>query len=358
MSYQSSILEKVEKYKAFFADDRPGQILASISPYTFELDYSQFGIKEKAYSDWNIPEDIEALIDHKVKLHRCFLEYTKDLDNDYIPGINPALGAGLSSAFFSDADIILGKDTSWVHPVLQDYGDLDKLSISDDNRWVQVLVRMQKRIMELNDGDYAPSAYGFYGPSDLANAIRGNDLFYDYYDYPDELNQLMDKCADATIWLRRRLRSITGDIAGGSITADMWFPGDVLYLSEDASDLCSAELYRQFNSKHTQKIIDHIGGAYIHHHAKGAHIHSEVSKLKNLKALELSWDPNCPRPIDNLRQTYEWNNGIPLQTRCTAQDVYAHIDELMEGRIILMLNVTSLEEGKEVMKFIRKHSKI
>ena len=126
MAYNRSILTKTERYRRFFADDSPGQILASISPYTFKLDQ------------------------------------TKDLDQDFIP--------------------------------------------------------------------------------------------------------------------------------------DMWLPGEGLYMSEDASDLCSAEIYQ------------------VHH-------------------------------------------GLPLQTRCTAQDVYDHIDELLQCRIILMVNVDSLDEAHRVMDFIRSKTR-
>lgn len=358
MSYKQSIIDKVEKYKAFFNDDRPGQILASISPYTFNIDYSQWGIKGKWLNEWDFDSEADDFIDYCVRQLRCFMEYTKALDNDYIPGVNPGIGVGLASSYFSGNDITIGKDTSWVHPAITDWEKLDELELSEDNKWYRLLEQMTKRIMELNDGDYAPSSYCFFAPSDMSNALRGNELFYDYFDNPEKVHKLMDKSAEAIIWLRKKLHEITGFVEGGSVTADMWIPGNAPYMSEDSADLCSAEIYREFCAKYTQKVINEFGGAYIHHHAKGEHIHKEIAKLNGLKVLEISLDPNCPRPIDKLSKIYEWNNGIPLQTRCTAQDVYEKIEELKKCRTILMLNVKSLEEGKEVMNFIRKHSKI
>ena len=182
-------------------------------------------------------------------------------------------------------------------------------------------------------------------------------MFYDFYDYPDEVHKLLQQCADSIIWLEMKLREIVKPAAGGTVTANMWFPGEAPFLSEDAPDLCSAGLYREFGFQYTQKVIDVLGGAYIHHHAKGFHIHNEISRLNNLKTLEISWDPNCPRPIDHLPEMYEQSGDIPLMTRCTAGDVYNKINELKKGRIILMLDVGSLAEAREVVGFIRKHSK-
>jgi hypothetical protein len=192
----------------------------------------------------------------------------------------------------------------------------------------------------------------------MANALRGNQLFYDFYDDPDKVHELLNISADAIIWLEKELRNLVKPVLGGTVSGSMWFPGGAPYMSEDATDLCSADIYRKFGRAYTQKVIDALGGAYIHHHMKGAHVHSEIAKLNNLKTLEISWDPNCPKPIENLEKIYGWNGDLPLMTRCTVEEVYEHIEEIKLGRMVLMLNVTNLEEARDVTKFIRKHSKI
>jgi hypothetical protein len=358
MSNQHKVFNRIERYKTFFSDTGPGQILATICPYTFDLDYSQWGLIERPLNSWNFVDDTNDYIEYRVKKLRCFLEYTKELDNDYIPEISASLGIGLNSAYLSGADIIVGEDTSWIHPVINDWEDMQKLETSKENKWVKVITQMSKRILELSDGDYIPSTFTHFAPIDMANALRGNQLFYDFYDDPEKVHELMSISTDAIIWLEKELRKYTGQVMGGTAVAGMWIPGGAPFLSEDNADLCSPEIYREFAFQYTQKAIDSMGGAYIHHHAKGYHVHSDFARLRGLKMLEISWDPNCPRPIDRLEEVYELNNGLPLMTRCTAKDVYENIDALLRGRIVLMLDVNSLDEGKEVMKFIRKHSKI
>lgn len=358
MNYNKNIQEKIRKYKKFFSDDTPGQILASISPYTFSIDYSPYGLKGKPLNEWNIKEEVCEYIDNEVAHLRAFMNYTKDLDNDFIPAVQGAYGIGLNSAYFSGADIIPGEDTSWVYPVINEWGDMDSLKMDKSNKWFQVLKQMTIRSVEVCYGDYVPATFPHFAPVDMANALRGNQLFYDFYDEPDKVHKLMDLSADAIIWLERELKAITKDVMGGSVVANMWIPGSAHFMSEDAADLCSAGIYREFCAPYTQKVINGLGGAYIHHHAKGVHIHGDIARLDGLKALEISWDPNCPRPIDHLEEIYELNKGLPLHTRCTAADVYEKIDIMKQGRLILMLDVTCLDESKRVMEFIRKHSRI
>jgi hypothetical protein len=42
--------------------------------------------------------------------------------------------------------------------------------------------------------------------------------------------------------------------------------------------------------------------------------------------------------------------------RCHARDVYEHIGDLKRGRAVIMLNIDSLGEGRDAMRFIRRHS--
>lgn len=358
MSYNSRIIELSRKYKQFFSDESDGQILATICPYTFPMDYAAWGYPDRPFDSWDFSKDIGAFIEWGVARHRAFMEYTADLDNDYVPAINVNFGYGAHSAYFTGADITLGKETSWTHPWLTDWDMLDKLRHNSDTVWHRRIMEAYDHLLRLNEGDYAVSAFCNAGPGDMANAIRGDSLFTDLYDYPHEVHALMGKCADAAIWLEEEIRAKSGSVEGGEVTANVWFPGRAPYISEDFNDLLPPALFEEFGAAHTQKILNHFGGAYIHHHAKGAHIHHLLARLSHISMLEQSWDPNCSPPIDRLESILETHYNLPLMVRCHARDVYRRIDALERGRVVVMLNVDSLEEGREVMRFIRAHSKI
>ncbi|MDR1440122.1 MAG: uroporphyrinogen decarboxylase family protein [Clostridiales bacterium] len=361
-SYSERICALARKYRQFFSDGSPGQILAMICPYTFELDYAGMGLPDRGLDSWDYAGDMRGHILYSVRRLRAFLEYTKDLDNDYVPALNVNFGYGAHSAYFTGQPVIMGADTSWTKPFLTSWERLPELRMDENSYWFQKIMEGYRLLCEFCDGDYAISAFCNAGPGDMANAIRGNDLFYDLYDEPENVHALMDKCADAAIWLESEIAKAAGpgpECAGcgaGSVTANVWMPGAAPYISEDFNDLCPLEMYAEFGFAHTQKIIDRFGGAFIHHHAKGRHIHGKIAALRGLRLLEISLDPNCPRPVDELPGIFEEHGGLPLMIRCHARDVYGRMDDLKRGRAVLMLNIDSLEEGREAMRFIRRHS--
>ena len=356
MEFNNRLIQLSEKWRAFHTDPTPGQILVTICPYTYDLDYSEWGIQMRPLSQWNFETDARAFVLDQKRKHDAFLEHTKGLDNDYFPALNVGLGYGVHSAFVTGLPVSFGEDTSWVHHLIEDWNDMDKLRLDDNNFWYRTILDMSRMFVELQDGEYAVSAFSNAGPGDMANAIRGNDIFTDLYDEPENVFALMKFCVEATKWMDDSIRDITGAVNGGTVTANCWFPGRAPYVSLDFNDLCSPQQFRDFDFQTTQMLLDYFKGAFIHHHMKGYHIHADVAKLAHLKLLEISWDPGLQKPVELLPEILEMHNGLPLMVRCTAADVYEHIEELKKGRVVIMLNINNLEEGREVMRFIRKHS--
>lgn len=61
--------------------------------------------------------------------------------------------------------------------------------------------------------------------------------------------------------------------------ANMWILGNAYYMSENAADLYSPEIYREFYAPYTQEVINELGWAYRYYHSKGVHIHRDFAKL-------------------------------------------------------------------------------
>lgn len=355
MWYNKRLEALANKYRQFFADDTPGQILVTICPYTFEIPYPQ-ELQARPFSSWDYEREAEAFALLNKRRHDAWMDYTRDLDNDYFPALSVNMGYGVHSAYFAPQEVIMGDETSWTHPFLTSWDKLDALKPDKENYWYRKVLEIAEYYVRWQDGDYAVSGFSNAGPGDMANALRGNDIFFDIYDEPEMVHRLMGACAQAIAWLERSLGALTGDIFGGSVTANCWFPGRVPYLSGDFNDLCSASVFEAFDKVYMQRVIDAFDGAFLHHHAKGVHVHAAMAQLRGLKLLEISWDPSEKRPIDMLPRIYEMNGKVPLMVRCHAKDVYRYIDQLKTARTVLMLNIDTLDEGREVMRFVRKHS--
>ncbi|MDR0495376.1 MAG: hypothetical protein LBG95_07100 [Treponema sp.] len=352
MEFTIKINEKLSRYRAFFQNPQAGQILITIPPYTFSV----LPRAEEGARPADPLKDAERMAEYDVGCQRHFNDYTQDVNCDFIPAISPGYGIGLNSAFFSDAPIIPGDGTTWVHPVLDALDDIDKLRFDPMNQWMCFMRRYMQKAVELCDGGYCVGMLSAFAPSDLANALRGNELFYDLYDEPEQVDHLLSVCTEATLSLYRELKPHTLEPEGGFCAGGLWLPGNGLFLSEDAADLCSSEIYRRYFFPQTQRLINEAGGAYIHHHAKGWQIHADISKLENLRFLEFSWDPNCPRPVDRLDELLELSLATPLQIRCTLPDLKKYIGQMRQGRIAVMVNVDTIDEAQDAVRIVRKHS--
>lgn len=360
MEYNKRIERAVERYRQLFADKTPGQILVSVCPYTFPDASRWMTHRDVPLNQWNPMTDAKKMAENAVDGLREFLQLTAPIEDDFIPALGANYGIGLFSAVWTDANVKAGIDTSWVEHVLTDYSQLDQLQLDiENNRWCHFIREYTETLLHHQDGDFAIGAFPNFAPSDMANALRGNDLFYDLYDEPENVERLLERSADVIIQIAEFTNRLGGDVLGGTATGSMWVPGASLFMSEDAADMCSNEIYETFFRKHTQRILNHFGHGYIHHHALGWHNHRSISELENLDVCELSWDPNCPRPIDHIEEVIAHTDPDKvLQIRCTCADVHEHIEGLKKGRMHIMLNTTSVEEAAETVRFIRRHSRV
>lgn len=121
--------------------------------------------------------------------------------------------------------------------------------------------------------------------------------------------------------------------------------------------MVSPQIYAQFARPYTQQVIDAFGHGQIHTHSLGLHVLPEITQLRNLVGVQVSDDPNTPRPFDQLDTLLPKTHNIPLSIGCTAQDVRARIEELARStNIILASNVASVEEGQEIVELVRRFS--
>ena len=359
------LTERIDRYREFFANPERGQLLGLFSRWTFPVPNRELGLASLPNDHWDWPGDPTPQVDHAVRSLRAYLEHTAELDHDWIPHFAAGGGTGLYGAYLTDAEVTFSAETSWAQESVKVWEELDAIPRCPENRWTNAIRRMVARGVELCEGDYVASTMPHFAPSDMANAMRGNQLFLDLFDSPDELRRLLALCADATVWFQRELRAIAPQVTGsdsslpGSSGAGIWMPGDAPFLSEDAADLCSPESYAEFFRPATQRILDELGGAVIHHHVIGSAVHPQIAKLRGLSALQISEDPNRPSPIHLSEALMDAHPiGLPLIVECEAHEVEPYLDVLARGRAVLQIRIRSKDEGRDVMRLVRRRSRL
>lgn len=296
---------------------------------------------------------IDAYADEFVRLLEESLEPRKAIDDNLIPCATPVLGIGDYSAFVA-GDIIFRPDTSWSTPCLKELADFKKLPPLGTSPWYGRFLAICEAILKRLQGTGIPFSRGYFSPLDLAQALRGEAIYYDFYDDPDGVHELLDYCADATIRFAEDLYALIRKYDSGDPLTRFYSEGKI-NMSEDIACMISGAAYREFCAPHTQKVIDHFGVGFMHCHSRAMYLVKEICALKNVASLWLATDPNQPRPIEHVKELVRDANGVSVSIDCNSfAEIRENIGSLRKGNFSVCLPVKDPEEGRRLAEEFQK----
>lgn len=309
----------------------------------------------KAMNEWNFPEDLYGYLDDRIERFTAYLERRKDVRDDLIPAMYPWFGIAEHSAFVG-GEVMFTKETSYHQPVIHQWEDLEKLELREDNPWLRMVLDGLAYLKDKSEGRYFVKLRGADGPMDIANALRGNELFADFYEYPDEVHKLMDFCTKAVQWTLDRQKKIVGELEGGVITGfDIWLPGNSIgQLSEDASTMCSQEIYREFGFPYTKRLVDQYDHAFIHTHALGKHNIPVIAEIDKFSVIEISSDPNTPRAIEIYKELSECLEDKTVVVELTYDEIVENLDFLKDRKTIIWYSAEDIDDAQRAVELVRR----
>jgi len=321
---------------------RNGNILFRVLPPSDTQMYSDLTVNSYDYDN-----KIDDYIRDLSLAYAGSFEARKDIADDAIPVITPILGIGDYSAFLA-GDIYFSEDTSWSKPSLDEITEWRNLPDIGTTFWYRKFLEICDKLLEASEGSGIPFTRGFFSPLDLAEALRGNELYYDFTDHPDKLHDLLDFCANATIKFAEDIYAIARKYLS-SEKYGTWYIDDSINMSEDIACMISPELYREFGAPHTQKVIDHFGMGFMHTHSRALYMVKEICDLKNVANLWLATDPNQPVPVRCLDQLIPDAGSTCLAIDCSSfEEFESTLDKALEGNVSYCLPVSTVEEGIEI----------
>ena len=270
-------------------------------------------------------------------------------------------GVGATAALFTGGDVVFEESTSYTTaPLLQTWDDLDDLCFNPDNRWVRYDLDLW-RGMESEYAEGIPvTPHLFRSPLDLANDLRGNRLFIDLYDHPEQVKRLLDWCTDSIIELDKLLRReipLLRCAPGGAWGVALPSPG-MLFLNGDPVDLISDEMAREFNTPYVEKLIDYAGALYFHHHSVGVSRARTVSAIRGLTVQEILQDPNGPRLVDCVDEKLiaaSWETPIDFHVYLTdTPELDRVLEQLSHGRFIVRVEGETETDCRRLVERVRR----
>lgn len=180
-------------------------------------------------------------------------------------------GLGIISSVFGAECRILGDNMPWVEPL----GDIEAVlehirrgpdfaqglpaKVLDTHRhFQQRLAEYPKcsRAIRLSQPD-------LQGPFDNAHLLLGSDIFYQVYDEPEALHEILQAITDAYAAYRRMLEPCLSDMAGAG---DMYihgaiYRGRILIKDDTAVINLSPAQYEEFSGRYNKQLFDAFTGS-------------------------------------------------------------------------------------------------
>ena len=86
--------------------------------------------------------------------------------------------------------------------------------------------RLIHRYKQHKPDDFLISSPVSEGTDDIAEALRGQDFYYDFYDSPEDLKELLRRCADFALRFHHGMLELVDHIDDGYIGWEGWWTPD------------------------------------------------------------------------------------------------------------------------------------
>jgi hypothetical protein len=286
------------------------------------------------------------------------------LDDDSLPGHAPDFGTGSTAALFTGGKVCFQEYTSYsLDTFVKTWDDIDKLEFDPNNRWVQYDLESWRGVFSAYVPGTALSPHFFRSPLDLANDLRGNQIFIDMHDAPEQVDRLVTRCTDMIIdaidFLRQEIPRFA-DVPSGIWGMATSSP-DMIVINGDPVDLISAEMGERFNHPYIERIGREAGPVFFHHHTLGVSRVTSVSKMKGMLIQNFIYDMKAPRILDIADDEWiEASHRAPIhvcQDLSEAEDLDSVLEKMAPGRFIVQCTAPTAEKCNELIARVRQYDR-
>lgn len=352
-SFCMKIIEQVERYKKFY-DSKEGGLMGIVTINNCDCFAEMPSLKTMNWDDRNSCMEYAR---RKLDILRCYWRTQPNIDDDRIPSFQNLAGVGvIGASFVKDAIVHLEDNTNYMDVPLKDWDkDFGKIGFNRENKWFKAQMWMLEYYLESWDGSFGLSPFTHFDPLDLCNQWRGNDLFYDFYDHPEELNKLLNIATACVLELESCVRNdYMKDFPQEGSMLGVWTPGN--YLSCDAGDMCSADALDAYGIQYTSEIARAWGGAYLHHHELGIRQITTWEKCEGLTIQFLNRDPNTDHLAQSMSdEVIESSLKLPISFIANYSEFVKNASRWAHGKFIAVVCCDDAIQAKEVCVILNKH---
>ncbi|MGI5893662.1 MAG: uroporphyrinogen decarboxylase family protein [Candidatus Merdivicinus sp.] len=351
--YRENLEEIVENYRLLHDRDSKGALIQILDIAEVQ---DRVAVPEvKPLNQWNFDTQLKEFLDACLLQQETIWSNRMDVADDLIPSMYPRFGIAEHSAYLG-GEVQVEKTTSYHIPIVRSWKDVDRLHTDPHNKWFRYVMDGIAYIQEKGQGKIAARLRGGCSPTDLANFVRGNDLFTDFYDEPEEVHRLLEKCTEMEGWFMKQQVDLYNGFCGGIIDGNgVWAPeGSFGHLSEDWSYMCSPSMYEIFGKPYTKKLIEPYQNALMHLHGGGAHVIPGVASIDKITYIQIVQDPSQPAPVDIYKKYEKELADKVIILAATGQEIEDNLDFLEGKRVIFQTQASTFEEAKRLVDLVHQ----
>ena len=276
-----------------------------------------------------------------------------EMEDDHVPSVRINFGTAQIAAAFG-CEMYVPKDSlpaagSHILAKAKDVRNLAKPRI--DAGWYGKLAEWNRIWLEKLPEGIAIQHPDIQSPFNSAHLIRGNDIFTDLYDFPEEVDALLKLVTDFMIDVVRLHQSMNGEDGKWFCDWGSLWQG-AARMSNCSMQMISPEDYTAHVLKHDIRFLKAIGGGRIHYCGKSREVIDEFGKIPMLSGLDADMQ---------LHNYFELCETLPpsIVLAPTGAPSKETINRLLSGdwprkrNIIIAAEAPDVESGKKLLKDLR-----
>jgi hypothetical protein len=203
-----------------------------------------------------------------------------------------------------------------------------------------------------SQGRYPVSHGSMIGPCDLLGELRGHtQSILDIVEEPTRAQETLWRAAsifeEITTEVWKHLPLFNGGYFDGMY--QLWSPGPIIRIQEDASGLYSPALYRKYLQPLDRSLASHFANAFIHLHSTSMFLLDAFLEIEELRCFEVNNDaigPPLAEMLPYFRMVQAARRALLIRGTFTADDIRLLMDSLDPRGLYLLILVKHPDEAE------------
>lgn len=242
----------------------------------------------------------DALLDYETMLVNQMQDVSHSLEGDGILTVRTNYGTGIMSSLFGAEVFTMPREINTL-PTTKPMGDDEKMKELLGKGVPNLMNGFGRNVFEM--GEYFAEVFSQYpniqkyvsvyhpdtqGPVDILELLWGSDMFYNLYDEPELVHDMLQLISQTYIQFMEKwycLYPQTKDWANH--WNSMAHLGTIVLRNDSAMNL-SPEMYEEFARPYDELLLNRFNGGVIHFCGRGDHYIEKMSKIEKLYGINMS----------------------------------------------------------------------